>query len=186
MLVAANLDRDVHLCLRSSRVCECVCVYIFACTYIAVCACGFSCICINIIASYPQYSCPVSLGPGACWLLQHTTAWAAFSSLDSYTAILSGRVNQTVLLFMCCVFHLYLGPKAAIHGAKERLSCWRNKSFHWGGTFWHWLSGQSHGQQHAGMCHHTVSTDYFEMDRASIQNAPIKGLHSCTLLSHYR
>ncbi len=66
MLVSAELDRDIHLCPRS--LCVCVCVHVH---YMTVCACSFSFVCMNIIAFYPQYSCPASSGPKACWLQQH-------------------------------------------------------------------------------------------------------------------
>lgn len=48
MLVAAELDRDIHLCLRRLF----TCVEVLLCTYDYVC--------MNIIASYPRYSCPAT------------------------------------------------------------------------------------------------------------------------------
>lgn len=40
------------------------------------------------------------------------------------------RDEYDVLIVMFCVSTLYPGPKAAVHGAEEGLSCWRNQSDH--------------------------------------------------------
>lgn len=49
MLVAAELDSDIHLCPRNI----CVYVHVYTGLHVHLCdsVCSFSCVCMNIIAS---------------------------------------------------------------------------------------------------------------------------------------